>query len=145
VAGPGSIVTTPAITTNDGSVNLVANIGMLNGLAFYCAVNGTATWHLETLAGWFGGALAITTDPGGVHVVVIGAFGGVADEATSNGTGTWQLTSVTGGLTRPDPAVTANDGIENVAGIGGDGNLYFREAQADGAFARELVDTSANL
>jgi hypothetical protein len=96
---------------------------MLNGLALYWAVNGTATWHLETLPGWFGGTPAITTDPGRVHVDVIGAFGGIADEATSNGTGTWQLTTVTGGLFESDPAVTANDGIENVAAIGGDGNL----------------------
>jgi hypothetical protein len=52
---------------------------------------------------------------------------------------------VDGVLTDPDPAVTTNDGIENVAAIGGDGNLYFWEAQGGGSFVREVVDTSANL
>jgi hypothetical protein len=69
-------------------------------------VAGTATWHLETLPGWFGGTPAITAGAGGVHVVVDGVLGAVADEATSNGTGTWQLTTVTGGSpdpTRPSP------------------------------------------
>ena len=148
VAGPGAIASAPAITANDGSVN-VAAILAAGGLGFYWAVNGTAAWHLETLPGLFGIAPGITTDTGGVHVVSAG-FGILEDEATSNGTGTWHATYVAGGLFDEvvgpgSPAVTMNDGIENIATIGTDGNLYFWWYRGDGSFAMEVVDTSANL
>ena len=41
--------------------------------------------------------------------------------------------------------VTTNDGVENIASLGGDGNLYFYWQASDGFGVRELVDTSANL
>jgi len=47
----------------------------------------------------------------------------MADKSTSNGTGTWLDAAVgPGGLNAPDgtmsdPAVTMNDGIENIAAI----------------------------
>jgi hypothetical protein len=52
---------------------------------------------------------------------------------------------VTGGLTRSDPAATKNDGIENIADIGPDGNLYFYWLDGAGNYVREVVDTSASL
>jgi hypothetical protein len=38
-----------------------------------------------------------------------------------------------------------NAGIENIAAIGSDGNLYFYWQASDGHYIQELVDTSANL
>ncbi len=43
------------------------------------------------------------------------------------------------------PAVTVNDGIENIAPFGTDGNLYFYWLDSGGQYIQELVDTSANL
>ncbi|MGI9006618.1 MAG: hypothetical protein ACR2FU_10545 [Streptosporangiaceae bacterium] len=59
----------PAITANNGSVNVVALGPNAFGTLFYWAQNCTTTWHLETLPGLDVGAPAITTSPGGVHVV----------------------------------------------------------------------------
>jgi hypothetical protein len=38
------------MTTNGNSVNISA-VGFQDRLKFYWAVNGTATWHPETVAG----------------------------------------------------------------------------------------------
>ncbi len=87
----------------------------------------------------------ITTYPGGVHVVNTTFFAGVGDETAANGTGTWQWTPVSGSEhAGPNAAVITNDGTENIAALGGDGNLYFYWQPGDG-WVRELVDTSANL
>jgi len=86
-----------------------------------------------------------TTYPGGVHVVNTTFFATVGDETAANGTGTWQWTSGSGPeLTATDAAVTTNNGIENIAVIGGDGNLYFYWQYSPGQYTRELVDTSAS-
>jgi hypothetical protein len=118
---------------------------------FYWALNGTANWHPERLPGLDGGAPAITTFPGGVPVVDRDWFGQVADKSTSNGTGTWQWSGRgPGGIggsdgSTSDPAVTMNDGSENIAEIDFSGNLDFY-FQADGRlYLQEVVDTAANL
>jgi hypothetical protein len=146
VAGPGSIASAPAMTVNQGSVNIAAlNFGGL-GTEFYWAVNGSATWHQETLPGFDSGAPAITTYPGGVHVVNTTFFAQVGDSSTANGTGTWQWTPVSGAEhTATYAVVTENDGVENIAFVGADGNLYFYWQADDGFWVRELVDTAANL
>jgi len=41
----------PAITVNQGSVNIAALNGNSLGTEFYWAVNGSATWHPEALPG----------------------------------------------------------------------------------------------
>ena len=48
---PGAITSAPAITANDGSVNVAACSPGASGLGFYWAVNGTAAWHQEILPG----------------------------------------------------------------------------------------------
>jgi hypothetical protein len=126
VAGAGTTTSAPAIAVNDGSVNVVALNGNGIGTEFYWAANGTTTWHSEALPGFDAGAPAITTYPGGVHVVNDTLFGQLVDETTSNGTGAWQLNFVSGNeMATSFPAVTMNDGIENIASVGSDGNLYF--------------------
>jgi hypothetical protein len=146
VAGAGTTTSAPAITVNDGSVNVVALNGNVARTEFYWALNGTTTWHPQTLPGVDGGAPAITTDTGGVHVADREYFGQLADKSTSNGTGTWQWTGVgVQGGSRSDPAVTMNDGSENIAEVGSDGNLYFYWQDSAGQYIQEVVDTSANL
>jgi hypothetical protein len=46
---------------------------------------------------------------------------------------------------RSDPAVTMNDGSENIAAIDIDGNLDFYWQDSYGEYIQEVVDTSANL
>ena len=146
MAGAGTIASAPAMTVNQGSVNIAAlNSGGL-GTEFYWAVNGSPTWHPEPLPGFDTGAPAIATYPGGVHVVNTTLLRPVGDESAVNGTGNWQWTPVSGvEHTASYAAVTANDGVENIAFIGGDGNLYFYWQADDGFWVRELVDTAANL
>jgi hypothetical protein len=145
VAGSGAIQSAPAITANDGSVNVTAILTSHDELGFYWAVNGTTTWTEEILPDpgfGFYGTPAITTDTGGVHVVANGKFGVLSDDATSNGIGTCQLTALTVGsflygspyVGIANPAVTMNDGIENIANVGSDGNLYFWWYQGDGGY-----------
>jgi hypothetical protein len=47
---PALAATGPSMTVNHGIVNIVRQ-GTGNSLLFYWAVNGTTTWHPETVAG----------------------------------------------------------------------------------------------
>jgi hypothetical protein len=47
---PAMASTPPSMTANHGSVNIAIQ-GPKNSLKFYWAVNGTPTWHAETVAG----------------------------------------------------------------------------------------------
>ena len=47
---PAMAATGPSMTVNHNSVNIAIQ-GPNNSLKFYWAVNGTATWHPETVAG----------------------------------------------------------------------------------------------
>jgi len=47
---PALAATGPAMTVNHGSVNIAVQ-GPHDSLRFYWAVNGTSTWHAETVAG----------------------------------------------------------------------------------------------
>jgi hypothetical protein len=47
-------------------------------------------------------------------------------------------------VSESDPAVTMNDGIENIAEID-DGNLDFYWQASDGSYIQEVADTAANL
>jgi hypothetical protein len=151
VAGAGTTTDIPAITVNAGSVNVAAVNANTSAMMFYWALNSTTTWHPEQLPGLTGGAPSITTDPGGVRVVDREWWGQMADKATVNGTGTWSYVSVgPGGPFSPDgtmsdPAVTTNDGIENIAAIDYAGNLIFYWQASDGSYIQEVVDTAVNL
>jgi hypothetical protein len=147
VAGAGTTTSAPAITANAGSVNVVA-LGPTFGARFYWAKDGTAVWHQDPLLPSFDtGPPAITTVPGGVHVLNIDLFGHTVDDSTVNGTGVWRPRYVTGGFLSAGgfPDVTANDGVVNVAQFGSDGNLYFSWDDDPYGFIQELVDTKANL
>ena len=47
---PAMAATGPSMTVNHNSVN-ISVVGAANRLRFFWAVNGTATWHPETVAG----------------------------------------------------------------------------------------------
>lgn len=47
---PALAATGPSMTVNHGDVN-IAVPGPRSSLRFYWAVNGSATWHTETVAG----------------------------------------------------------------------------------------------
>jgi len=49
VLTPAAAATGPSMTANGNSANISA-VGRHNSLKFYWAVNGTATWHPETVA-----------------------------------------------------------------------------------------------
>ncbi|HEX5290017.1 MAG TPA: hypothetical protein VFX25_14220 [Streptosporangiaceae bacterium] len=133
---------------NAGSVNVAAVNANISAMMFYWAANNTTTWHPQQLAGLTGGAPAITTFPGGVRVVDREWWGQLADKSTLNSTGTWLYATVgPGGLnasdgTRSDPAVTMNDGIENIAAIDENGNLDFYWEDSPGHYLQEVVDTA---
>jgi hypothetical protein len=52
---------------------------------------------------------------------------------------------VGGQVSKSDPAVTMNDGSENIAEIDFNGNLDFYWQADDGTYLQEVVDTAANL
>jgi hypothetical protein len=130
---------------DNGSVNVAAVDENIVATMFYWALNGTANWHPERLPGITGGAPGITTYAGGVHVVDRDWFGQLADKSTANGTSTWLWTGVGPKVSESDPAVTMNDGIENIAEIDDNGNLDFYWQASDGTYIQEVVDTAANL
>jgi hypothetical protein len=83
VAGAGTTTDAPAVTVtvNNGSVNVAAvNANTVTTMSYW-ALNGTTTWHPERLPGFTAGAPAITTYPGGVHVVDRDWFGQLADKS----------------------------------------------------------------
>lgn len=59
----------------------------------------------------------------------------------ANGSSTWTSEVVAGA----DPAVTMNDGIENIAAIDYNGNLDFYWQDGDGSYIQEVVATAADL
>jgi hypothetical protein len=142
VAGAGTTYSPPAITANDGSVNVVAQGPQLDP-QFYWAVNGTANWHPETLPGSDITSSAITTYTGnrdGVHVVSESLFGTLSVDSADNGTTTWQYQAAAGeGGAGAAPAATMNNGSLNIAVFGSNGNLYFYWQDGSGNYHQELV------
>jgi hypothetical protein len=67
-----------------------------------------------------------------------------------NGSGTWTWTALynnspTAPIAVGDPAITMNNGSENIAFEDANGNLDFYWEDSSGAFHGETVDTAANL
>jgi len=49
IAGKNTTYSAPSMTTDGNSVNIAA-VGASSSLRFFWAVNGTDTWHPETVA-----------------------------------------------------------------------------------------------
>jgi hypothetical protein len=85
------------MTVNGNSVNISA-VGAGNRLKFYWAVNGTPTWHAETVAG--GGSIfsapSMTVNGNSVNISAVGAGNRLKFYWAVNGTPTWHPETVAG-------------------------------------------------
>jgi len=153
VAGAGSIESAPAIVAQNNGVNIVAR-NMSLGSTFWWAFNGSPTWTASTVSGGDLSGPSIVAypgNPGGVHVVARGLLGDSPGVSTDvNGSGDWTWTALyNNGPTAPVaagvPAITMNNGSENIAFIDIQGDLLFYWEDSSGAFHGETVDTAANL
>ena len=143
VADGNSVIA--ATTVSGNSVNIAAE-GPNDSLGFYWALNGSPTWNLETIEEITTSGAAMTTYPGGVHVVNSDEFSIVVDMANPNGTTTWNQGQPSFEQTvTAAPAVTMNKGSENVAYIDVEGDLYFSWQDSSYQFHIEEVDSSELL
>jgi hypothetical protein len=92
-AAPAMANTAPSMSTNGKDVNIAVE-GAHHRLLFFWAVNGSATWHKQTVAGTgtaFSAfsAPSMTTNGADVNIAAEGANGGLDFYWAVNGTQTW--------------------------------------------------------
>ena len=154
VAGADSIASAPAISAHDNGVNIVARTYGGLQATFWWAFNGSPTWTPSVVPGGDlndPSIVAYPGNPGGVHVVARGLLGDSPGVSTNvNGSGTWTWTALynnspTAPIAVGDPAITMNNGSENIAFEDVNGNLDFYWQDSSGAFHGETVDTANNL
>ena len=92
MASPG-----PSMTVNGNSVNIAIQ-GPHNSLKFYWAVNGSATWHAETIAGpgTTFSAPSMTVNGNSVNISAMGPGDRLKFFWAVNGTATWHPETVAG-------------------------------------------------
>jgi hypothetical protein len=85
------------MTVNGNSVNISA-MGPKDRLRFYWAVNGTATWHPETVAGVGStfSAPSMTVNHNSVNISAVGPRNRLKFYWAVNGTPTWHPETVAG-------------------------------------------------
>ena len=85
------------MTVNGNAVNIAVE-GAKNRLKFYWAVNGTATWHAETVAGTRTtySAPSMTVNGNAVNISSVGAKNRLKFYWAVNGTATWHAETVAG-------------------------------------------------
>ena len=85
------------MTANHGSVNIAIQ-GPMNSLKFYWAVNGTPTWHPETVAGIGStfSAPSMTVNGNSVNISAVGPQDRLKFYWAANGTPTWHPETVAG-------------------------------------------------
>jgi hypothetical protein len=115
VAGAGTTFSAPSIAANisGNGVNIAAE-GPSNSLDFYWAINGTATWYPEVVAGADSilSAPAISAHDNGVNIVSRNYGGGGFGSTfwwAFNGSPTWTPSAVAGG-DLSDPSIVAYPG-----------------------------------
>jgi hypothetical protein len=81
--------------TDGNSVNIAA-VGAGHRLRFFWAVNGSATWHRETVAGanTTYSAPSMITDGSSVNIAAVGAGNSLRFFWAVNGTNTWHPETV---------------------------------------------------
>src|SRR5580704_2240833 len=154
VAGADSIASAPAMVAQNNGVDIVARTYGGLQATFWWAFNGSPTWTPSVVPGGDlndPSIVAYPGNPGGVHVVARGLLGDSPGVSTDvNGSGTWTWTALynnspTAPIAVGDPAITMNNGSENIAFEDINGNLDFYWEDSSGAFHGETVDTAANL
>jgi len=85
------------MTVNGNAVNIAA-AGSLGRLKFYWAINGTSTWHPETVAGAGStfSAPSMTVNGNAVNISAVGAGNRLKFYWAINGTATWHPETVAG-------------------------------------------------
>jgi hypothetical protein len=142
VGGAGTTFSAPAITGNDGSANVAAE-GAGGSLDFYWQVNDTTPWHPEVVqADGIDGPSAITTMNHGSGDGVCLLTPDLVEYCAVNGSPDWQVNGPRGLLfTGSDPAITENDGSDNLAIFAAAGDLLFFWDDSSGTFHSEVVDS----
>ena len=90
----------PSMLTDGNNVNITGH-GANNSLRFFWAVNGSSTWHPETVAGnsTTYSTPSMTTDGNDVNIAVEGASQSLRFFWAVNGTSTWHPETVAGANT----------------------------------------------
>ncbi len=110
VLTPALATTRPSMTVNGNDVNIAVQ-GPNHSLKFYWAVNGTATWHAETVAGagTTYSAPSMTVNGNSVNISAEGPHHKLKFYWAVNGTATWHAETVAGaGTTYSAPSMTVN-------------------------------------
>ena len=83
------------MTTNGNDVNIAAE-GASQNLRFFWAVNGSSTWHPQTVAGvnTTYSAPSMTTNGNDVNIAAVGAGNSLRFFWAVNGTNTWHPETV---------------------------------------------------
>ncbi|MGO8957782.1 MAG: hypothetical protein ACLQFR_10485 [Streptosporangiaceae bacterium] len=94
---PAVAGTAPSMTVNHNSVNIAVQ-GPNHSLKFYWAVNGTPTWHAETVAGagTTFSAPSMTVNGNSVNIAAVGPKDRLKFYWAVNGTPTWHAETVAG-------------------------------------------------
>jgi hypothetical protein len=87
---PAMAGTAPSMTANHNSVNIAA-MGPNHRLKFYWAVNGSTTWHPETVAGagTTFSAPSMTVNGNSVNIAAVGSKDRLKFYWAVNGSATW--------------------------------------------------------
>ena len=124
---PAAASTPPSMTANHGSVNIAIQ-GPANSLKFYWVLNGTSTWHTETVAGanTTYSAPSMTVNGNSVNIAAMGPGHQLRFYWVLNGTSTWHTETVAGAnTTYSAPSMTVNGNSVNIAAMGPGHQLRF--------------------
>jgi len=117
----------PAMTANNGAVNIAVD-GPNHSLLFYWAVDGSPTWHVETVAGpgTTYSPPAMIVNGNNVNIVTEGPDNSLMFYWAVNGSPTWNAETVAGpGTTFDVPAITTGANVVDIAAKGPDESLMF--------------------
>jgi len=144
---PALAASGPSMTVNNGSVNMAIQ-GPRESLRFYWAVNGTATWHPETVAGPFStySAPSMTVNGNSVNIAAEGPDHSLVFYWAVNGQSSWHAETVAGpGSAYSAPSMTVNGNSVNIAVQGPGHSLNFYWAvNGTATWHRETVDGSGS-
>ena len=94
---PAIAATGPSMILNNNAVNIVVQ-GPNHSLRYYWAINGTTTWHAETVAGAGStySAPSMILNNNAVNITAVGAKNRLKYYWAINGTTTWHPETVAG-------------------------------------------------
>jgi hypothetical protein len=129
-AAPVMANTAPSMSTDGKDVGIAVE-GADHSLLFFRAVNGSATWHKQTVAGTgtaFSAfsAPSMTTNGADVNIAAEGVNGSLDFYWQVTGSRTWSAEQVAGpGTTSSAPSIATDGNDVNIAAEGANGGLDF--------------------